>query len=188
MQHHKVTLMLAVLAALLTAHGTARAQFTFGHPGDFSSVQGAPAQWSTTAPGMYASGQYLTAGPWNYPLGHMNQPGPYPIVQYARQYGPNIYFPSSQPSPYQQGGYREYPTQPNGNNLYQSAPSNPYGLYGPQGGSPAYAAPRPTTPSQGNDVDRYHYNRGFEAGYNAGQSNGTWRRVPQAPPMPFMSN
>ncbi len=141
MQHHRITLALAVLAALLIAPRTTQAQFSFGHFGDFSSAQGAPAQFSTTAPGMYASGQYLTAGPWDYPLGNMNQPGPYPL------YRRTVYVPPSQTNGNGQNTYRAGSSTPGGNATTNGQGSaNPYRPY-EAGGAPAYAAPRPVNPT-----------------------------------------
>jgi hypothetical protein len=181
MLHHNIKVALAVLAALLLAHGTARAQSTFGHFGDFSSAQGAPAPFTTTAPGMYASGQYLTAGPFNFPMDNMNQPGPY-STRTVIDTGRSVYFPLTQANAYRPNAGQPY----GGNNTYRNDQSNPYRAYAP--GAAGSAAPRPVYPYGANraaqdrwinDLSRYHYERGFEAGYNAGLS-GT-RPVPTHP-------
>jgi hypothetical protein len=191
MLHHRMKLALAILAALLIVPGTTQAQFSFGHFGDFSSAQGAPAQFSTTAPGLYASGQYLTAGPWDSPLGNMDQPGPYPIVRITQGAHQNIYILPTPANGYSQNPYRAYPNGANSNaNASGQGLSNPYSPYEP-GTAPAYAAPRPVNPITPppvrwrKDLDRYYYNRGFEAGYNAGLMPTSAARPPASQPFAF---
>lgn len=191
MQHNRIKLAVAALAALLIAPGATQAQFSFGHFGDFSSAQGAPAQWSTTAPGMYASGQYLTAGPWNYPLGNMNQPGPYPLVHIRQVFGENIYVPPTPSNPYEQPRNNTYMSVPVGGNGGGTVQSNPYQpeswqAYAPP---PAVNPPAPAPRRWTKDFARYNYNRGFESGYNTGMSRIIPVRIIQtAPPNPFSSN
>src|SRR4051812_46453502 len=106
MQHHRMKLALAVLAALLTTQGAAHAQDGFGHYGNFSSAQGAAAQWSATAPGMYASGEYAYVGPYA-PLGKMSASYPY-VVGIGHYKSRNVYVPSGTSNVYEPAPFPHY--------------------------------------------------------------------------------
>jgi hypothetical protein len=92
-------LALVVLAALWTTPGAAHAQDGFGHFGNFSSTQGAASQWSATAPGMYASGEYAYVGPYA-PWGKLTPSYSYAarIVRYQPR---TIYVPSTPSNVYE---------------------------------------------------------------------------------------
>ena len=154
MLHHRMKLALAILAALVTAQGTAHAQDSgFGHFGTFSSAQGSAAQWSATAPGMYASGEYAYVGPFGVVYMGPSRPYSVRIASYNRRtiyvpssYVPSSYVPSSATSVYEPGLLPDYGVQPS---------VNAYG---------------PGEERRLKELGRYNYDRGFRDGYNAGLS------------------
>jgi hypothetical protein len=179
----KVTL--AALAVLWTVHGTAQAQMpgSFGHYGTFSSSQGAPAQYSATAPGMYASGQYATVSQWHYAPASVEPPGAYPGC-IAPEYGTNPYAATS--------ANVYVPIRPS-DNMNRGEPSNPYQPYERK----RAANPGPPRPVNANaaaqdqwrrEMARYNYDRGLRDGYNASLTLPTAVRIQTtAPPNPFAS-
>jgi hypothetical protein len=189
MKNYRITLALAVAAVLWTVHGTAQAQMpgSFGHYGTFSSSQGAPAQYSATAPGNYASGQYATVSQWYYAPASVEPRGAYP----ARM-------PENGPNPYTAGSVNANsanvyaPIRPS-DNMKRGEPSNLYGAYGPS----RAANPGPPRPVNANaatqdqwrrEMARYNYDRGFRDGYNANLTLPTTTRIQTtAPPNPFAS-
>jgi hypothetical protein len=136
-------LALAVLAAVFTAQSAARAQdgdSGFGHFGNFSSAQGSAAQWSATAPGMYASGEYAYVGPFAVVYRSPSRPYAARIRLYN---SPIIYVPSSAANTYEPGPFPDFGTERSVN---------------------AY---RPGENRLLNDLERRNYDRGFSDGYSA---------------------
>jgi hypothetical protein len=169
MLHHRMKLALAILAALVTAQGTAHAQDSgFGHFGTFSSAQGSAAQWSATAPGMYASGEYAYVGPFGVVYMGPSRPYSVRIASYNRR---TIYVPSSYvPSGYVPSGY--VPSSYVPSSYVPSSATSVYepGLLPDYGVQPSVNAYGPGEERRLKELGRYNYDRGFRDGYNAGLS------------------